>query len=59
MNLRVSDDKVLKRRMWPSKEVTEGWRKQQNVKFHNLYDTLNITIIIIKPTRIRAISQKN
>jgi hypothetical protein len=39
---------VLKRRMWPKKkEVTEGWRKWQNVKFHNLYDSLNITIIIM------------
>jgi hypothetical protein len=32
-NLRVSDDKALKRRMWPKKEeVREGWKKWQNVK---------------------------
>ena len=44
----MSDDKVLKRRMWPNKEeVLEDCRKWQNLKFHNLYDSLNITIIII------------
>jgi hypothetical protein len=49
----VSADKVLKRTMWPTKEeVTEGWRKWQHMKLHNLYDLLIITIITIKPTTI-------
>jgi hypothetical protein len=46
--LRVSENRVLRRKFGPKREGMEGdWRRLHNEELHNLYASLNIIKVII------------
>jgi hypothetical protein len=50
--LRIFEDRVLRRIFGPKREVDRSWRKLQNDELHSLYSSLNI-VRVIKARRLR------
>jgi hypothetical protein len=50
--LSVSENRVLRRKFGPKREVDGSWRKFHNDELHSLYSSLNI-IRVIKSRRIK------